>query len=65
VTRVLIEEWGSKSAAAARLNVSRPVLYDRIARIERALGTSLDDPEVRTSLHVALLADEAAGQAPR
>ncbi len=58
VARVVVEEWGSKSAAATRLNISRPVLYDRIARIERALGTSLADPLVRTSLHVALLADD-------
>lgn len=56
--RVVIEDWGSKSAAAARLNVSRPVLYDRIARLERLLGASLSDPEVRTSLHVALIASE-------
>jgi purine catabolism regulator len=62
VARVLIEEWGSKSAAAARLNVSRPVLYDRIGRIERALGASLADPEVRTSLHVAFLADGPVAQ---
>ncbi len=61
VARVLVEEWGSKSAAAARLNVSRPVLYDRIRRIERAIGASLADSEVRTSLHVALLADGSAG----
>jgi len=54
--RGLVEHPGSKSAAAAALNVSRPVLYDRIARLERVLGLSLDDAEVRTSLHVALLA---------
>lgn len=57
-TRVLIEEWGNKSGAAARLRVSRPVLYDRIARVERALGASLADAEVRTSLHAALLAED-------
>lgn len=56
--RALVEHPGSKSAAAAALNVSRPVLYDRIARLERLLGLRLDDAEVRTSLHVALLADE-------
>ncbi len=56
-TRVLVEEWGNKSGAAARLRVSRPVLYDRIARVERAIGASLADAEVRTSLHVALLAE--------
>jgi purine catabolism regulator len=58
LTRVLVERWGSKSAAAAELNVSRPVLYDRIRRLERLLGRDLDDAEVRTSLHLALLAAE-------
>jgi purine catabolism regulator len=55
--RALVEHPGSKAAAAAALHVSRPVLYDRIAKIERLLSVSLDDAEVRTSLHVALLAD--------
>jgi purine catabolism regulator len=54
--RALVEHPESKSAAATALNVSRPVLYDRIARLERVLGLSLTDAEVRTSLHVALLA---------
>ncbi|ROR89387.1 PucR family transcriptional regulator [Nocardioides aurantiacus] len=56
--RVVVEEWGNKSAAAARLRLSRPALYDRIARVERALGVDLADAEVRTSLHLALLADD-------
>ncbi len=55
-TRVLLEHWGSKSAAAAALAVSRPVLYDRLHRVEAALGAELADAEVRASLHVALLA---------
>ena len=62
ITRVLVEEWGNKSGAAARLRVSRPVLYDRIARVERVLGRSLADAEVRTSLHVALLAEAVLGR---
>ena len=56
--RALVGHPGSKSAAAAALNISRPVVYDRIARLERILGLSLDDAETRTSLHVALLADD-------
>jgi purine catabolism regulator len=55
--RVLVHHWGSKSAAAAELNLSRPALYDRLRRIERLVGAPLDDAEVRASLHVALLAD--------
>ncbi|GAA1479088.1 PucR family transcriptional regulator [Nocardioides aestuarii] len=55
--RVLLRHWGSKSAAAAELSLSRPALYDRLHRIERLLGAPLDDAEVRTSLHVALMAE--------
>jgi len=54
---VVIEHWGNKVAAAEALNLSRPVLYDRIAKLERLLGRSLADAEVRTSLHLALLGD--------
>jgi len=56
--RAVVEHAGRKSAAASSLNISRQVLYDRIAKIERLLGSSLDDAELRTSLHVALLADD-------
>ena len=56
--RALLEHPGGKSAAATALNISRPVLYDRIARLEHLLGLSLDDADTRTSLHVALLADD-------
>ncbi|MBQ0983791.1 PucR family transcriptional regulator ligand-binding domain-containing protein [Streptomyces sp. F63] len=55
VLRVLLTT-GDKTAAAAALHISRPVLYDRIARIERILGLDLSDAETRTSLHVAVLA---------
>jgi purine catabolism regulator len=61
VLEVVIEHWDRKSRAAELLNLSRPVLYDRIARVERLLGVSLADAEVRTSLHVALLAEAVAG----
>jgi purine catabolism regulator len=56
--RALVARSGNKAAAAAELNVSRPALYDRIRRLESILGTDLDDGEVRTSLHLALLATE-------
>ena len=42
----------------------RPIgANDRIAKAERVLGVSLDDPDIRVSLHVALLADDVAAQA--
>ena len=52
---------GNKSLLAQRIYLSRPALYGRLARLERRLGVSLDDPESRTSLHVALLITEVEG----
>lgn len=54
--RAVLDHPGNKSAAAASLAVSRPVLYERIAQVERLLGIDLEDGETRTSLHVALIA---------
>jgi PucR family transcriptional regulator, purine catabolism regulatory protein len=58
--RALLEHPGSKSAAAASLPVSRPVFYERVGAAAAVLGVDLDDPEIRTSLHLALLVDELA-----
>lgn len=46
---------GNKAALAARLHISRPSLYKRLAKIERTLGVDLDDAESMTSLTVALM----------
>src|SRR6201996_99473 len=51
---------GNKAEAAKRAHLARPTFYERLRRIERILGTDLDSAESRTSLHVALLALEAA-----
>ncbi len=56
--RALLDHPGSKAAAAAGLKVSRPVFYDRVAQAASAMGVDLEDPEVRTSLHLALMVDE-------
>lgn len=56
----LLKHPGSKSDAAASLHVSRAAFYDRLAKIERILGADLDDPDVRVSLHVAIIADEVS-----
>ncbi len=61
--RALLHHPASKSEAAASLHISRPVFYDRLAKAERLLGTDLDDPDIRVSLHVALLADELRSSA--
>lgn len=56
--RALLTHPQGKSAAAASLHLSRPVFYDRVARAQRVLRLDLDDPDIRASLHVALLAAE-------
>ncbi|WP_067827491.1 PucR family transcriptional regulator [Nocardia inohanensis] len=53
--RQFLDLAGNKTELAKRLNISRPTLYDRLARIERILDVDLDDGETRTSLHTALL----------
>lgn len=53
--RQFLDVAGNKTELAKRLNISRPTLYDRLARIERILDVDLDDGESRTSLHTALL----------
>jgi PucR family transcriptional regulator, purine catabolism regulatory protein len=47
---------GNKAEAAKNSHLARPTFYDRLHRIERVLGVSLDSAESRTSLHIALLA---------
>lgn len=50
---------GNKSELARALHLSRPTLYARLERLESRLGFKLEDPESRTSLHVALLIHRA------
>lgn len=59
--RALVSHPTSKSEAAASLHLSRPVFYDRLAKAEKLLGADLDDPDIRVSLHVAILVDDVAG----
>lgn len=54
-----LETPGGKAAAAKELLLSRPVLYERLSRIERILQADLDNPLTRTSLHLAVLARSA------
>jgi len=54
--RGYLDAAGHKSRAAERLRVSRGTLYARLERIRALLDVDLDDGEVRTSLHLALLA---------
>ena len=56
--RAFCQHAGSKSAAADSLHISRAVLYDRLSKVSRLLGVELGDADIRTSLHVALIADQ-------
>ncbi|MBB5911487.1 purine catabolism regulator [Nocardia transvalensis] len=58
--RQFLDLAGNKTELSRRMNISRPTLYDRLSRIERVLGVDLDDGEVRTSLHAALLIRDLA-----
>ncbi len=51
-----------KTALAAKLHLSRPALYAKLARIEQILRVDLSNGETATSLHVALLALDAQGR---
>jgi len=55
---------GNKAEAAKNSHLARPTFYERLRRIERILGTDLGSAESRTSLHVALLALDAARTPP-
>jgi purine catabolism regulator len=57
-----LEAGGNKAEAAKRAHLARPTLYERLRRIEQVLGISLDSAESRTSLHVAVLAQQATGE---
>jgi purine catabolism regulator len=54
----------NKSLTAQELGVSRPTLYERLARIQRLLRVDLDDPEWSTSLYAAIMVVEAAAADP-
>lgn len=59
--RALLFHPASKTAAAASLHLSRAAFYDRLTKIEKSLGVDLDDPDIRVSLHVALVAEDLLG----
>jgi purine catabolism regulator len=53
---------GNKIATAQKLHLQRRSVYYRLERIEQLLGRSLDDPEQRVRLYVALRAHEMLGR---
>ena len=59
-----LECGGNKTALARSGYLSRPTLYARLQKLESRLGVSLDDPESRTSLHVAVLLRQLQALSP-
>jgi purine catabolism regulator len=57
--RAYLDSGRNKSAAASAAHLSRPALYERLARIERILDVDLDSVDACLSLHVALVALDA------
>lgn len=51
-----LEAGGNKSLAAHQYGLSRPAFYARLAKVEHVLAVDLEQAEVRTSLHFALMA---------
>jgi purine catabolism regulator len=49
---------GNKNLTARALQLQRRSVYYRLGRIEQLIGGSLDDPELRVRLYVALRARE-------
>jgi purine catabolism regulator len=60
---IVLERPASKADAARRLGIRRQSLYRRIERLEEALG-SLDDPDRRLLLQVAIRARRVLGAGP-
>ena len=54
--RAYLEADGGMTGFAARIGLSRPAAYARVARLRQALHDDLDDPQTRLSLHLAMLA---------
>ncbi|MET7985914.1 MULTISPECIES: PucR family transcriptional regulator [unclassified Streptomyces] len=60
--RAWLSRHGQWDAAAAELGVHRHTLRYRMRRVEEILGRSLDDPDVRMELWLALKATAATGE---
>ncbi|NAZ84370.1 hypothetical protein GTR02_21440, partial [Kineococcus sp. R8] len=63
--RTFLEHHGQRQPTADALGVHRNTVRQRVARLERVLGRSMDSPADRADLWVALTAAPAAGPGPR
>lgn len=51
-----LEAGGGMTAFAAKIGLSRPSAYARLARLRQVMRSDLDDCRTRLSLHLAMLA---------
>ena len=63
--RALFIANGQRGPAAAALGIHRNTVRDRVTRIERATERSVNDPDDRAELWIALRLEEAAGPTRR
>lgn len=59
--RAFLAHNGQRGPAAAELGIHRNTLRDRLTRIERLLGRSVDHPDDRAEMWLALRAEEVGG----
>jgi PucR family transcriptional regulator, purine catabolism regulatory protein len=62
VLGAMLAHPGNRTAAASASHLSRSVFYQRLALIGDLLGVDLDDGEVLTALHLALLVRRSAAR---
>ncbi|MET4156822.1 PucR family transcriptional regulator [Agromyces sp. PvR057] len=62
VLGAMLAHPGNRTAAAGASHLSRSVFYQRLALIGDLLGVDLDDGEVLTALHLALLVRRSAAR---
>lgn len=61
--RVIVDNGGDMTAAAAQLHVHRTTLYYRVERIKELIGVDLHDGQTRTRLQLALWLGAYRGEA--
>lgn len=64
ILAVYLESGGNKSVAATRSHLSRAAFYHSLDRIATILRRNLESPDVRTALHVAVLASPGGSVRP-
>lgn len=62
ILTVYLDSGGNKSVAAAKSHLSRAAFYNSLDRLTTVLQRDLEQAEVRTALHIAVMASSSAGR---